>query len=261
MKSFFLPGFVGVGNHLVDGGRAEALARISELLRAGGAAEIGVRDDEVRRLVRLVGGAAELDEVLLVEGEHAVEFERFLLPLLLGKLGELLHRLVAGLDLHVVDQSAAAREHPQRLVQHEEEDAPLGGGGEIPRLVVLLVGPAVAVALRVAAQGLRGEVLLLQRIDDGLGGEHARLDRDVDAGEVLGVAHAGRVPDEHRAVGVELRLGVQAAGGDHLGAVLDQLRALEQVFHPGVGLELLRFEVGVAVRALGVRGASRSRRR
>ena len=118
--------------------------------------------------------------------------------------------------------------------------------------MMLLPGPAPPVALRVGAERLGGEVLLGERLDQRLGGEHPRLDRHVDAGEVLRVAESRRVADQQRAVGVELGLRVESAGRDRLGSVAHQLRALQQPAHPGRRLELLRFQVRVAVGVLGV---------
>ena len=89
------PGVLRLGDHLVDRRRAEALARIAVLLRARRAAQVGVGDDQMRRLVGLVLRAAVLHEVFLAEGELAVELELLLDALGLRQLREALHVRVA----------------------------------------------------------------------------------------------------------------------------------------------------------------------
>jgi hypothetical protein len=81
-----------------------------------------------------------------------------LLALLRRQLRELLHVAVARVK-GSVDEAAALGDQHQRLVHHEE-GLTLGRAVEVARLVVLLVGPAVPVALGVAAQRLRREVVL-----------------------------------------------------------------------------------------------------
>ena len=82
----------------------------------------------MRRLIDLVLRAAELDQVLLAEGELAVELELLACArLLLRELGELLHVRVAGVGRQLVPEAAAAgQEDADRLVQEEERDAALG---------------------------------------------------------------------------------------------------------------------------------------
>ena len=122
MKSFFLPGVLGVIHHLVDGCRAEALAGISVFLGAGCTAHVSVGDDEVRGLVRLVLGSAESYEVLLRKRQHAVELELFLVALGERELAEAAHPRVTGMGANGVDEAAALCDQHQRDVdQHAEQ--------------------------------------------------------------------------------------------------------------------------------------------
>ena len=61
------------------------------------------------------------------------------------------------------------------------------------------------------------------------------------------VAEVRRVADQHGAVRVELRLAVESARRQALGAVTNELASLEQLPHERVGLEALCVEVRVAV--------------
>src|SRR5215467_10787625 len=72
----FAPGRVGACGflHLIDVGRAEILAGIAELGHATGVADVGIGDDQVRRLVFLVFGAGVVKIGQLVKGLLAVAF-------------------------------------------------------------------------------------------------------------------------------------------------------------------------------------------
>ncbi len=159
--------------------------------------------------------------------------------------------MVAGLEGELVDEPAPVGQiDPEGLVEHEEGESLGPGSVEVAILVMLLVGPALLVALGVAAERGGREVVLGDGVHDRLGSEHPRLDRQVDAGELHRVAEAGGVTDQERAVHVELGLGVETADRDGLRAVADQLRAIQEIAHEGMRLELLRGEVGIVERAL-----------
>ena len=207
----------------------------------------------MRDLIGLVSRSAELDEGFLVEGENPIELELLLHPLVCRELRELLGRLVTGMELELVDEPASVGQiHAEGLVQHEEGESLAPGSVEVAVLEMLLVGPALLVTLRVAAQRGGRVVVLGDGIDDRLRRQHPRLDGQVDPCELHSVAHAGGVADQHGAIHVELRLGIETADGDGLGPVSNQLRTVEQVAHEGVGLELLRSQVWIVERTLGL---------
>ena len=67
---------VGGFDHLIDVGGAEVLAGVAELLHATLIADVGVVNDQMRRLVFLVLRARVIDVGELVEGQLAVAFGR-----------------------------------------------------------------------------------------------------------------------------------------------------------------------------------------
>src|SRR5262249_56722158 len=91
-----------------------------------------------------------------------------------------------------------------------------------------------------------------QALERLLGGEHAALDREVDALQPTAVQEAGGVAAEQQAIGVELRHREPAALGDGLGAVAQWLAALDQRAHARVRLEALEIPVRVARRVGGI---------
>ena len=122
-----LPGVLRVVDHLVDGRRAERLARIAVLLGADVATQIGVGHDQVRRLIRLVRRAAEADQVLLREGELAVELELLPRALVLRQLGRASScaRWPASVFMSSCEAAAVGEHGAERLVQEEERHAAL----------------------------------------------------------------------------------------------------------------------------------------
>ncbi len=63
---------VGGFDHLVHTGRAEVLARVAEFLHAAFIADVGIVNDQMRRLVFFVLCARVVDVGELIEGEFAV---------------------------------------------------------------------------------------------------------------------------------------------------------------------------------------------
>ncbi len=120
--------------------------------------------------------------------------------------------------------------------------------GEVATLELLFVCPAVSVAFGIATQGHGRKIVGCNGIDDRVGGQHAGLHRHVDARKLQDVEHRRTIAQDHGAVGVELRLRVKGARRDALGAVSNQLCAVEQLAHELRGLELLRHQVRVVVR-------------
>ena len=132
-----------------------------------------------------------------------------------------LDRLAARLE------AAAAGQLSHRRVDHAAEEAALEGLAEVAHAVELGLAPAGLEALGVAGQAGRAGVAGGEGIGDRLGREHAGVDRQVHALEALHVHEAGRVADQHEAVALELGHREVAAAGDRLGAVAQDLAALE----------------------------------
>src|SRR5947209_10475300 len=88
-------------HHLVHIGWAEMLAGISELLHATGIADIGVMNDQMRRLVFFMLRAGMIKISQLVEGELAVStgLAQHVRPLaaIFGKLVEVLQSTMSGM--------------------------------------------------------------------------------------------------------------------------------------------------------------------
>ena len=196
-------------------------------------------------LVLVVLRAREVDVGELVEGERAIPLRRGGLAVRM-RLGELAHALVAGkVAPPVAGEIAAAQRDLDAGVEQAGEQAVLESLVEVAHAPELGGGPRVLDAPLVAGEALRREVAGQQALEQRLGGEHARLDREVDALEPGAVQESARVAAQEQAVGRELRHRPPAALGDRLGAVGDRLAALEQRPHQRMGLEAL--EVGVRV--------------
>src|SRR5580704_14692531 len=104
---------------------------------------------------------------------------------------------------------------------------------------------------REGAERFGAGVAGLERFENRFGGEHARLDRHVNAFEALRVEEAAGIADDQATVYVIARHGIPAAGGERLRSVADEFAAIENFFDVRVGLPLLkgfvRIELGVGV--------------
>jgi hypothetical protein len=118
---------------------------------------------------------------------------------------------------------------------------------EVAGLPELVADVALLDRVLVRLERLLREVVLLERLEDRLRGEHPGLDRVVDALQVHGVGEAGRVAREEHAVMVEPRDREVAAAGDRLRAVVLHLRPFEGGPDEGMELELLELAVRVDV--------------
>ena len=92
-------GCVGVVHHLVHVGRTEILARIAEFLYAARVADVGVVNDQMRRLVLFVLRAGVVEVGQLVEGQLAIAFGRAeqmgFVAAVRGQFGQLLQMLIS----------------------------------------------------------------------------------------------------------------------------------------------------------------------
>src|SRR6185436_12169160 len=98
---------------------------------------------------------------------------------------------------------------------------------EVARLPELRLDEARLHALRVGGERRLRAVALLQRVESRLGGQHAALEREVDALEALRVEQARGVAREQCAGHLELRDRLPAALRDRLRAVLHHLAVVE----------------------------------
>ena len=139
-------GCVGVVDHLVDIGRAEILARIAEFFYAARVADVGIVNDQVRRLVFFVLGAGVVEVGELVEGQLAIAFggaeQIGFIAAIRGQFAELLHVLVARSRGIAVAQAAAAGDLLQAGVDHAAPEAMLESLMKVADLPELVFDPA-----------------------------------------------------------------------------------------------------------------------
>src|SRR5215472_13599258 len=100
---------------------------------------------------------------------------------------------------------------------------------EVPRLPQLGLDPTGVHAIAVLTELAFAEIAVAHRRKGGLGGQHAALDRQVNALEALRVEKTGGVAHDHPSLAGQWWNGVPAAVGDGLGAVADHLSTGE---HP-----------------------------
>ena len=214
---------IGVVHHFVDRGWAEAFAGVSIVPGTDRRADVRIGDFEMVGLVGFMRRPTETDEMFFAEGQLAVELKFFLRPFFGRQFPDFLHGCVTGMHFELVHQASALGGHQQRHIEAKEEDrGDVDGPLPISSFHVFRIGPAVFVALGIVAQCLAGEVLALQGVNDGFGGEHARLDRHMDARQFHRVEHAGRIPHQHGAIAIKLGLRVEAAHGDAFRAISNQ---------------------------------------
>ncbi len=145
-----------------------------------------------------------------------------------ARLGERSHRLVVRVAATTRDESATAGDHLHRDVDHATEHPAVEGLAEVAHLVELVLRPGGFEELGVARQFRGRGVARFERFSDRFRCKHPGLDREVHALERRRVQEAGGVP--HQAEAVTLQLGHRpvAAVGQRLGAVAQDLAALEQ---------------------------------
>mmetsp|Transcript_46268 Transcript_46268/g.144739 ORF Transcript_46268/g.144739 Transcript_46268/m.144739 type:complete len:512 (-) Transcript_46268:298-1833(-) len=253
---------------LVDAGGTEAALRRGVLLEAplgvlpvAHGRAIGL-DAQVRGLVVLVVRARALQVGEQVEADDAVGLG-VLDGLVLGRRLRLVR--VPRLVLERPGLLPARDHRAQARVHHARGEAALEGRVAVAHAVELLVHPA-AVEVRLVARGLEALLVrvhlegladalleaLRERLEGGLGEEHARLEREVRALDLDGVERAGAAAGEGAAREGELGQRVQAALVEHARAVGDAGAALDVLGHVGVVLPALELLVGVEVRVLVV---------
>ena len=186
-----------VGHHLVHARRAEVLARVAVLLAALASAHtLGVGHHQVRGLVLVVHRARQVHVGELVERRACRRTSSASRLADSGSARRAASACARGRACprtrspHA--QVAAARQHLRRRVRAMPAHSPrvealvevahaaqLGGGPRVPRS-----------AARSSPSCARREVAGEQALEQRLGGEHARLDREVDALEPRAVQEA-----------------------------------------------------------------------
>src|SRR6266705_4703529 len=119
---------------------------------------------------------------------------------------------------------------------------------EVTSLVKLAADVALFEVLVERAERVSCEIILDQRVENRLCGEHPRFDRGVNTFQPLAVEHARGVADDHNAVRCQLRHRVPSADRHGLCPVADQLAAFEQIAYQGMRLEALKLVMRINAR-------------
>ena len=240
----FEAGVAPFEDRFVDGRRAEMAARVAVLARAAIAANVGICDDQVTRLVLFVHRAAFVDVGELIEGQHVIDGGTRRRGRLEPHLG---HPLVARFPAQLVDEaeSRAARERRETRVDEPGEHAVPEALMEVPRRAQFSVRPRVFELSFVRCER-RGIVRsACQSLPDRLGGKHSRLHAEMNSFQPHSVEKARRVADEEQPVAVRPRHREEPALRNSLGAIANHLAAVEHRANRRVLLHSLQLVVRI----------------
>ena len=156
--------------------------------------------------------------------------------------------LVSGSGWIAVAQAASAGELLQPGVDHSAPESMLEALMEVADLPEFVLDPArFHSLLKITERGGR-EIIFLQRLERGFGGQHAALDGQMNALQPLRIQEAGGVAEDHPAIAGHRRNRPPAAVGQRLRAVANHLAAFEQLGHKRMPLELLQHALRIETR-------------
>src|SRR5579863_5703840 len=124
----------------------------------------------------------------------------------------------------------------------------------------LFLDPAVLDARLECLQHGQGEITLRHCIESGFSGEHAALDRKVDALQALRIQETRGVAENHPAIARKRWYGPPAAVGQRLGAVAHHLSTFQQLGDKRVLLEFLQDVLRINPLILVVESSDESKR-
>src|SRR5271166_2633949 len=242
-------GRVGGLDHLIDTGRTEVLAGVAEFLHAAFVTDVGVVNDEVRRLVFLMLGAGMIDVGKLIEGELAVAFCRAndmrLGPAISRKPVQRFHMTVPRLIGIARLQAASAGELLDACVEHAGEEPIFEALMKVAHWPKLALDPALLDAVLKRLEHLQREVVLRHAVKGSLGRQHSALDSEMNSLQPLRIQKASGIAEHHPSVSRQRRNAPPAAVGQRLRAVAHHLSAFQKLGDEGMLLEFLQYVLRV----------------
>src|ERR1700733_2128644 len=218
-----------VVDDLVDVRRAEALARVAELLRAALDTHVRIEDLQVGRLGLIVCRRGEK-----YRREAVAWRQRAIHPLTVhfGVVGQKFQTRVIRRPALQGPRRTAAGDDFERRVGHAEPEALLEARFEVTDRLELLS------ARRGAPAGI--EAIRGAHFRQVFRGQHAGADRLVNAFYLRDVDAAAGVAEEHRAGHIQARNRLPATRRDGPGTRCDNFATLQEGLHARVMFELLK---------------------
>src|ERR1700756_508914 len=144
------------------------------------------------------------------------------------KIGKLFHAIVAGFRRVAAVETAAAGDLLQAGVEHSCPQAVLESLVEVADFPEFVLNPTVFDPTLKSDKSRGGRIIILQRFERSLSGEHAALDSKMNSLQSLGIEKAGRVAEDHPALARDGWNGPPPAVRQRLGSVANHLAAAEQ---------------------------------